>query len=255
MSDPEGTASRQTSVVDVTNLCVSLGGRRVLDNVNFSVRRGELLGLIGPNGAGKTTLMRTIMGLIPQEAGTVHLRQRESGIGYVPQRQNIDWDYPISIQSLVASAFLGALRPWQRPSASNWQAVYQALRHVGLFDLRERPIGELSGGQKQRVLIARALALHPALLLLDEPFTGLDHPNQDSLSDLFRHLVANNVSILMSTHDLSQAIDISDRLLMLNGSVQAIGAPQELRDPTVWIETYQVRPDSALLRSLGLVIA
>ena len=243
------------SVAHVQGLNVSLGGRRVLEDINFSLSRGELLGLIGPNGAGKTTLMRSMMGLLPVDSGDIILESGVNSLGYVPQRQNIDWDYPISIQTFVASAFLGVLHMWQRPRKKHWHAVYQALEHVGLFELRQRPIGELSGGQKQRVLIARALAVNPSVLLLDEPFTGLDYPNQDSLSELFRHLASGGVAILMSTHDLNQAIDISDRIMMLNGSVRALGAPQELKDPDLWMRTYCVRPDSPLLRSVGLVMA
>ncbi|WP_353066582.1 ATP-binding cassette domain-containing protein [Arcanobacterium hippocoleae] len=136
--------------------------------------------------------------------------------------------------------------------AEIWAAVYRALRQVDLYDLRKRTIDELSGGQKQRVLIARALADGPSLLLLDEPFTGLDHPNQDALAALFQKLRDSSVAILMSTHDLTQAVDICDRLVMLNRTVRAIGAPHQLLDRQLWMETYQVQENSALLRMLGM---
>ncbi|WP_124054359.1 anchored repeat-type ABC transporter ATP-binding subunit [Arcanobacterium ihumii] len=239
-------------VVHIDQLCVSLGGRKVLSDVSLDIFPGELLGLIGPNGAGKTTLMRSIMGLIPVDSGEITCEGSARSIGYVPQRQDIDWTYPISIESMVMTSFLRELGVFRRPKEEHWAGVYTALKKVGLYDLRSRTIGELSGGQKQRVLIARALATNPVMLLLDEPFTGLDHPNQDALSDLFVELAGSGVAIMMSTHDLSQAVDISDRLAMINGTLRAIGEPKDLLIPDLWMETYQVRADSALLRSLGM---
>ncbi|MBM7824628.1 manganese/iron transport system ATP-binding protein [Arcanobacterium pluranimalium] len=239
-------------VVHIDGLNVSLGGRHVLRDINLDVYPGELLGLIGPNGAGKTTLMRSIMGLIPLDSGKIESEESSAKIGYVPQRQDIDWTYPISIESMVMTSYLGELGIFRRPRKEHWAGVYAALRKVGLYELRSRTIAELSGGQKQRVLIARALATNPVMLLLDEPFSGLDHPNQDALSDLFVELARNGVSIVMSTHDLSQAVDISDRLAMINRTLRAIGKPQDLLIPDLWMETYQVRADSALLRSLGM---
>ncbi|VEI13304.1 Zinc import ATP-binding protein ZnuC [Trueperella bialowiezensis] len=224
-----------------------LSGRQILSGVNVHVNPGELVGLIGPNGAGKTTLMRAIMGLIPASAGTI---EASGPIGYVPQRQELDWGYPMSVEELVATAFI---RGWRPSRGNHWEAVYRALRKVDMFDYRKRTINELSGGQKQRVIIARALAPQPHILLLDEPFTGLDHPNQDVLSDLFVGLARSGVAILMSTHDLTQAVDISDELVMLNETVRACGKPDELLKPELWMETYQVKEDSALLRSLGMV--
>lgn len=238
------------TALDVTNLNVALAGRHILHDVSVRVGRGELVGLIGPNGAGKTTLMRAIMGLIPMLSGTIRVAG-SAPTGYVPQRQEIDWSYPMSVEQLVATAFIGPGRRRSRRDALG--ATYRALRKVGMYDYAERTISDMSGGQKQRVLVARALATDSDLLLLDEPFTGLDHPNQDALSGLFVNLArTEGVAILMSTHDLTQAVDISDSIVMLNRSVRATGAPQTLMNPQLWMDTYQVRRDSALLRSLGM---
>lgn len=238
------------SALKVTDLNVALSGRHILHDVSLEVRRGELVGLIGPNGAGKTTLMRSIMGLIPTMSGTIEV-PGSAPIGYVPQRQEIDWSYPMSVEQLVAGAFVGPGR--RRSRADVLEATYRALRKVDLYDFADRTISEMSGGQKQRVLVARALAPDSDLLLLDEPFTGLDHPSQDALSDLFVDLAkSGGVAILMSTHDLTQAVDISDSIVMLNRSVRANGVPKTLMDPQLWMDTYQVRRDSALLRSLGM---
>lgn len=247
------------AVLEIRNVCVNLGEVEVVSGVTFDVEKGELLGLIGPNGAGKTTLMRTVLGLLTPAQGTIEVvgagKKPWLHIGYVPQRHEFDWSYPISVESVVMTGLTPHLGWFHRPKAEHWEMVYKALKDVAMFDLRDRTIDELSGGQKQRVLIARALVSNPRLLLLDEPFTGLDHPNQDALSDLFRELVGRGTSIMMSTHDLTQAVDICDRLAMLNRTLRALGKPADLLKPELWMETYQVREDSALLRSLGLISA
>ena len=234
--------------LEVSRLRVDLGGRTILEDVSLRVDEGELVGLIGPNGAGKTTLMRAIMGLVPYRGS---IEASGSVIGYVPQRQDLDWNYPMSAAQLVATAFTGQRRAPR--GAARLEAVYRALDAVGMYAFRNRTINETSGGQKQRILVARALVTSPRLLLLAEPFTGLDHPNQDALSRLFVDLARCGVGILMSTHDLGQAVDICHRLVMLNGTVRAEGEPSTLCSPEPWMETFHVSKDSALLRSLGMV--
>ncbi|QJC21479.1 metal ABC transporter ATP-binding protein [Arcanobacterium buesumense] len=238
-----------TPLLQVADVSVRLGGRNVLTGISFDVEAGQLIGLIGPNGAGKTTLMRAINGLIPTFNGTI---TRNAKIGYVPQSRQIEWDYPMSLEQLVATSFIPHRRWFSRLGKAEWQAVYRALDTVGLADYSERALAELSGGQKQRLLVARALVTEPSLLLLDEPFTGLDYPNQDSLTDLFTSLANDGVGIIMSTHDLPGAVDTSSHLLMLNRTVRAFGPPAALCDPQLWMDTYQVRADSSLLKSLGL---
>lgn len=237
------------SVLALRDVDVCLSGRTILESVSLTVEPGEIMGLLGPNGAGKTTLMRAIMGLIPTARGTI---ERSGAPGYVPQRHDIAWNYPISVQETVMTSLQARMRPWQWAKTEHWRSVYDALEMVGMIDLRERTLDELSGGQKQRVLIARALAPGPQVLLLDEPFTGLDHPTQDSLTDLFTSLSEAGVAILMSTHDLTQAVGMTDRLALLAGTIRAVDAPDNLRDPHIWMDTFAVRPDSALLRTIGL---
>ncbi|AHU89122.1 anchored repeat-type ABC transporter ATP-binding subunit [Trueperella pyogenes] len=237
------------NVLTLSDVHVSLSGRQILHDVDLTIGEGEIVGLLGPNGAGKTTLMRAIMGLIPTTSGTI---ERAGAPGYVPQRHDIAWNYPISVQETVMTSLQAHMRPWQWAKPADWRAVYDALDMVGMMELRDRTLDELSGGQKQRVLIARALAPKPRVLLLDEPFTGLDHPTQDSLTDLFTSLSAAGVAILMSTHDLTQAVGMSDRIALLAGTIRAADTPENMRDPQIWIDTFQVRPDSALLRTIGL---
>lgn len=248
-----GSASEHTGghapllVLDDVN--VELTGRRILTGVNLRVEEAQLIGLVGPNGAGKTTLMRAIMGLIPTSAGKL---ERAGLPGYVPQRHDIEWGYPISVEQTVMTSLQMRKRLWERTSAADWKRVYEALDMVAMKDLRRRTLDELSGGQKQRVLIARALARSPRLLLLDEPFTGLDHPTQDELTALLRELTERGVAILMSTHDLSQAVDVCDSLVLLKGGIIAQGCPGELTDPQLWMDAFEVGPSSALLRTVGV---
>lgn len=245
------------SVLEVRDLCVNLAGRQVLHNLNLDLPEHTLLGLVGPNGAGKTTLLRTILGLLPAAEGSIHVdgcvhAKARHQLGYVPQRHEFAWDFPISIEGVVTSGLTGSLGWFGRLKREHYRSVYRALEQVRLSELRERPVAELSGGQRQRVLIARALATNPKVLLLDEPFTGLDQPTMDMLSELFLELTAGGVSILMSTHDLGGAIDVCHQLAMLKGTVLAQGTPAELRDPDLWIRTYGVKRDSALLRTVGI---
>jgi manganese/iron transport system ATP-binding protein len=216
----------------------------VLEGVTLSVGHGELVGLIGPNGAGKTTLIRTVLGLVPIEEGSVLIDGRpprggRAGVGYVPQRHEVCWDFPISVAGAVLSSRARAIGMGRRPRAADLREVEEAIARVGLADLRHRPIGHLSGGQRQRVLVARALAVDPRLLLLDEPFAALDAPTQDLLTGLFTEL-ARDRAILMSTHDLPAAMDSCDRLCLLNRTVVAQAAPADLRDPDVWLEAFGV---------------
>jgi manganese/iron transport system ATP-binding protein len=239
----------------VAGVAVDLGGRPVLRDTDLEVDRGELVGLIGPNGAGKTTLLRAVLGAVPVRSGSVTIagqpaRPGRAHVGYVPQRHEFAWDFPISVEDVVMSGRTGYLGLFRRPRADDWRAVLDALRRVQLDDLRDRTVGELSGGQRQRVLVARALALRPSVLLLDEPFTALDLPTQELLSALFTSLAREDTAVLMTTHDLLGAMATCDRVALLNGRVVAVGTPDQLRDPQVWMATFGVGPDNPLLRVL-----
>ena len=203
------------SQLRVTGLGASLGGRSVLEGVDLEVEAGELVGLIGPNGAGKTTLIRSILGLIPS-SGSV---ETDGAIGYVPQRHEFAWDFPISVRD----------------------AVLQAVTvRRGLL------------GRARTPHVARALAIRPAVLLLDEPFTGLDMPTQEMLMDLFRALADGGRALLMTTHDLIGARAGCDRLYLLRRTIVASGRPEELADADPWIRAFDVRPDNPILDALGV---
>lgn len=246
------------SVLDVRSVSVGLGGRPVLHDVDLSVDAGELAGLIGPNGAGKTTLLRSILGLVRVASGQVlvegrPVRPRRSPVGYVPQRHEFAWDFPISVENAVMTGRSGRIGLVRRPGLPDWRAVNEALERVGMTGLARRPVGELSGGQRQRVLVARALALQPRVLLLDEPFTGLDLPTQELLTGLFQELAGEGRAVLMTTHDLVGALDTCTRVALLNRTVIADGTPSELLDPEPWMRTFGVGENSPLLKILKVI--
>ncbi|OKL46617.1 anchored repeat-type ABC transporter ATP-binding subunit [Boudabousia liubingyangii] len=247
------------TVLEIQDLSVNLSNRQILKGVNLQCQQGELLGLLGPNGAGKTTLLRTMMGLIPAAAGQISVLGKTGNkaadlIGYVPQRQDVAWDFPINVGGLVMQGLTRQLGWLRTPGTKHWKAVYRALERVKMREFAERPIQELSGGQRQRILIARALVTDPALLVLDEPFTGLDMPTQELLTVLFGELTNGGTSLLMTTHDLNHALVTCDRVALLRGTVIAEGTPSQLTDPQPWMETFEVSAQSPLIKQLGMVL-
>lgn len=238
-------------VVAVDRLSVDLAGRRVLDDVSFAAGRGELVGLLGPNGAGKTTLLRSILHLVRPAAGTVSIdgdpsRAARRLVGYVPQRHEFAWGFPISVLDAVVTGRVGRIGWLRRPARQDYEAALEALERTEMTHLRNRPVADLSGGQRQRVLVARALALRPRVLLLDEPFTGLDMPTQELLTDLFATLAGDGETLVMSTHDIAGAFAACTRLVLLNRTVVASGRPGELADPEPWRRTFEIGPASPL---------
>lgn len=227
----ETGAAASAPTVTITDLHAGYPGRPVLTGLNLTLHPGEFVGLIGANGAGKTTLLRSLLGLVPTGKGRIDILgepplKARAHIGYVPQKHLFQWDFPITVENAVMSGRTRTIGWFRRPRRADWQAVYAALEKAELTDLKDRPVGELSGGQKQRVLLARALASAPKLLLLDEPFTGVDAPTQDSLNRLYRALAAEGMTILMSTHDMVAARTWCTRIVGVHGYL-AVDAPAQ----------------------------
>ena len=242
--------------IRITNLAVNLGGLQVLHDVNLTADRGDLLALLGPNGAGKTTILRTMLGLVRPARGSVTVAGAAPGrgwrhVGYVPQRHEFAWDFPISVADVVMSGRTHHIGWLRRPGKDDHVAVRDALRIADMADLADRTVGELSGGQRQRVLIARALATRPSVLLLDEPFTGVDMPTQEMLTELFCRLASEGTTLVMTTHDLVQAMATADRVCLINRTVIADSTPEELRDPAMWMRTFGISENSPLLTTVG----
>jgi len=178
----------------------------VLENVNLTVEEGDFLAIIGPNGGGKTTLLKVILGLLEPMRGRVRLfgqdvRHGRRWVGYVPQRVEMDQDFPIRVWDVAMMGRLGQRGLFRRYDAQDARAVERALRDVEMWDLRDRPMGELSGGQRQRVYIARALAVEPRLLLLDEPTASVDPQVRTHIYELLRAL-NERVTIVLISHDV-----------------------------------------------------
>jgi manganese/zinc/iron transport system ATP- binding protein len=225
-----GPAAPAGARLRTDGLSVHFGDRSALDCVDVSFAPGEATSVLGPNGSGKSTLLRCLAGMLPPDHGVVLLDGRPVAgpsprVVYVPQRSAVDWSFPISVLD-VALMGLGSRRSRLRPfSEADRAAALAALGHVGMRHLAAVQIGQLSGGQQQRVFLARALLQEGDAYLLDEPFTGVDVPTQGLLVDLFDGLKRQGKTIVYATHDLALAAASSDRVLLLNRRVVAVGPP------------------------------
>jgi ABC-type Mn2+/Zn2+ transport system ATPase subunit len=205
------------------------GGPAVLDDVSFTVQRGERVAVVGPNGAGKSTLFKVIVGLLPHRTGDVlvHGHSHHAGdcpsIGYVPQRESVDWRFPVSVLDVVVMGRVKDIGWLRWPGREDRRVAQEALQQVGMTPQAGLPIADLSGGQQQRVFIARALAQRADVLLLDEPFSGVDVEAQAAIFEILDDLRKRQVTVLISTHDLQSATTRFDRLLLLNRRLLADG--------------------------------
>lgn len=223
-----------TDAIEIHGLTVRYGSILALEGVNLSVGSGEALGVIGPNGSGKSTLLKTIAGLLEPLEGTVRVfglppKALPPGtIGYVPQIEDVDWSFPVSVGDVVAMGRFPRMGLLARPSAHDRERVASSLDALGLRELAARHISELSGGQRQRAFVARALAQEPRLLLLDEPATGVDASTEEALLRIVRELADRGTPIVMTTHDLDRADEWFDRLAVVDRRIVALGDPQEI---------------------------
>lgn len=213
------------------------GQPRAIENVSFSVHAGERVAVIGPNGAGKSTLVKAIMGLVPPQAGQISLPE-DIHLGYVPQHESVDWNFPVTVRDVVMMGRVRQIGLFRWPTRDHWRIVDAALERADMAGLADRQIGELSGGQRRRAFIARALAQEARILLLDEPFSGVDASVQASLMDTLDRLNADGLTILLTTHDLGLAFNRFDRVMALNRRVIAYGAPADVYRPDVLSRLY-----------------
>lgn len=209
---------------------------QALREVSFEIVCGHTLALMGANGAGKSTLLNVLAGLLTPEQGQVlwngrplHDTRRE--IAYMPQRSEVDWAFPMTVRELVEMGRYPSVGMWRRPKAHDEEIVQKALASLQLEPLQHRQISELSGGQQQRAFLARALAQEAHILLLDEPFTGLDVPGAESLAELLRSLAHEGRLVIASYHDVANAPRLFDKVLLLKQEVLAFGSAAEVLTP------------------------
>lgn len=223
------------NAIEISKLSVRYDNDVVLEDINLDIAEKEIVSIVGPNGSGKSTLLKTIMGLKDFFAGRVSVfgmhpaHARHKGIfGYLPQGSHYDAHFPVRAYDVVAMSRYARHKVFEALSRQDRAAIDAALERVGMAALRHHHFGSLSGGQKQRVLIARALALNPKILILDEPATGLDAVAQDSFYELLQDLRAHSgLTILMVSHDIGAVSEIVDRLACINRKIHFHGKPSE----------------------------
>jgi manganese transport system ATP-binding protein len=204
-----------------------------IHDVSLHVPAGEIVGLIGPNGAGKSTLFKAIVGLVRPQSGSVlafgrPMDEMRAAVAYMPQVDEVDWDFPVSVTDVVLMGRQRGIRPFGRWRRQDRAAASEALERVGLSGFGRRQVGRLSGGQRRRVLMARTIARDARLLLLDEPFAGLDAAVQHDLVQILDGLANEGRSILVATHDLSCVATACDEAVCLNRTVVAAGPPSQV---------------------------
>ena len=218
--------SKEPAPLEIHDLTVSYHKKPVLWGIDLEVPKGKLIGIVGPNGAGKSTLIKAAMGLLPLNSGWVKVfgmpvKKNLRRVGYVPQRESVDWDFPVSVMDVVLMGRYGRLGMMRRPSREDHDKARECLEKVKMLPYANRQISNLSGGQQQRVFLARALAQESDLYFMDEPFAGVDAATEAAIIDLLHELKDLGKTLMVVHHDLPTAKNYFDMLLMLNMRVVA----------------------------------
>lgn len=229
--------------LELHDLTVAYHKKPVLYGVDVAVPPSSLIGIIGPNGAGKSTLIKAVMGLLPIAGGWVKIfgksyRENCHRVGYVPQRESVDWDFPVNVMDVVLMGRYGKLKLGQRPTKEDREVARDCLDKVKMLPFSNRQIGNLSGGQQQRVFLARALAQESDLYLMDEPFVGVDAATEAAIITLLRELKSRGKTLLVVHHDLATAREYFDHLLLLNMRLVAFGKTSDVFTPEILQTTY-----------------
>lgn len=232
-----GSSSRNLSsglLVDGVSVTYR-NGLTALKAASFDIPKGTITALVGVNGAGKSTLFKAIMGFVPLSSGRISIlglpareALRRNLVAYVPQSEEVDWNFPVLVEDVVMMGRYGHMNFLRIPSRRDHAMVADALARVGMADFRQRQIGELSGGQRKRVFLARALAQEGQVILLDEPFTGVDVTTEEQIVGLMQDLRAEGRVMLVSTHNLGSVPDYCDRTIFVKGTVLAAGRTEDV---------------------------
>jgi manganese/iron transport system ATP-binding protein/manganese/zinc/iron transport system ATP- binding protein len=238
------TEASATPTIVVKNLTVSYGPKPALLDVTLSIDKGLLVGVIGPNGAGKSTLIKAILGFVKQDVGSIQIMgipaEKAKGlVAYVPQKGAVDWDFPIRVKEVAMMGRYGNIPWYQDPAEKDWNVVNQALEMVRMIEFRDRQIGQLSGGQQQRVFMARALAQGSEILLLDEPFAGVDAATERAILDVLERAKETGRTLVVVHHDLATASEYFDRLILVKQRLYAYGPPESVLQEDLLSEVYE----------------
>ena len=224
--------------IEAEQLCVDYNGTVALYDASLKLPAGCICGLVGMNGAGKSTLFKALTGFVRPSRGRIRINgqrigmaQRHQMVAYVPQSESIDSQFPVSVWDVVMMGRYGSMNPLRIPRSSDRVAVRNALERVDLLAQRSRPLGTLSGGQRKRAFLARAIAQRADVLLLDEPFNGVDVRTEKVMAQLFMQFREEGRTILISTHDLSHVRDFCDLVVLINKTVLAYGETSEVFTP------------------------
>ncbi len=229
--------------ISVRGLTVQYGSVSALTDVDLDLPVGRLIGVLGPNGAGKSSLLKAVTGDIRPQSGEIRVfgetgAARLRYIAQVAQRSTVDWDFPITVRGVVEQGRYGTLGLFGRMRSVDHEAVASAIARAGLTELANRRISELSGGQQQRTFVARALAQSARLVLLDEPFAGVDAASEQMLMDVLRQLVRDGVTVVVVHHDLHTASSYFDEVVLVKGGVVAQGSPEQVLQPETLAKVY-----------------
>ena len=224
-----------TISIDIENVTVAYNGKVALHNASLKLKAGTVCGLVGMNGAGKSTLFKAIMGFVKPVSGRILINglpirrvQKSSLVAYVPQSEEVDWNFPVSVYDVVMMGRYGYMNLLRIPRLQDKQAVRASLERVQMWEMSDRQIGELSGGQRKRTFFARALAQQGTVLLLDEPFAGVDIKTEKMMISLLTELSHAGHTILISTHDLASITTFCDQVVLINRSILAYGETSEV---------------------------
>lgn len=248
----------ENPVIEAHNLTVSYHRKPVLWEVDFTLPKGQLIGIVGPNGAGKSTLIKSIMGMIEPGSGYVKIMDRpleevRNLVSYVPQRESVDWDFPTSVFDVVLMGRFHKKKFFQRWNKQDKEIAMSSLQKVGMQGFKDRQISQLSGGQQQRVFLARALAQQADLYLMDEPFAGIDATTENSILELLLSMRNQGKTIVVVHHDLESAYEYFDWFLFLNTRLVASGPKKEVFNKEILQETYSSK--LTLLTTISDIIA
>lgn len=239
--------------IEADQLCVDYNGTVALYDASLHLPEGCICGLVGMNGAGKSTLFKALTGFVRPSRGRIRINgasviqaQRLQAVAYVPQSEEVDCQFPVSVWDVVMMGRYGAMNLLRLPRSSDRVAVRDALERVDLLDLADRPIGTLSGGQRKRAFLARAIAQRADVLLLDEPFNGVDVRTEQLMAQLFLQFRQEGHTILISTHDLSHVREFCDLVVLINKTVLAYGETSEVFTPENLAMTFGGLPPDLL---------